>query len=190
MKVIGFGHKKKVGKDTAVKIALAHLRQEYPNIRSMRRGFSDEIKDNAHRMFAWGGLLDSCYYDNHPEEEDIILPAIGHSPRHIWDEIGGKMRDISPKVWSELAFYSLDCDLVLFDGIRFPTEVEYVRKFGGKLARIDRFSAPVSDHLVDHALDNYDGWDATFENNGTIREFGIKIRAFIDSTIKEWDNEF
>ncbi len=187
MRVIGFGHKKKVGKDTAVRFALAHLRQEYPHIKSCRRGFSDAIKDIAFRAYAWGGLQDDLFYANHPNEEDIELPAIGKSPRQIWDELGTKLREICPKTWAELIFYDLDADIVLFDGIRFPTEIDYVRQFNGKVYRIIKDNAPKSEHEVDHALDGYQGWDGTIDNNGTMRDFGKQIKEIVDQCVKEWN---
>lgn len=175
MKIIGFGHRKRVGKDTAAKFLLSDLRMNHGKLRTARLSFGDQLKDMSQRMFGWGGLQSCSYYNNHPEEIEKILPALGKSPRNVWDEMGWMGREIHPKVWVEMAAAGIDCDLAISADIRFPTEVELIRKFGGLAIRIDRPDTPQVDTVVDTALAGFTGWDAVIVNDGNLKQFRQKI---------------
>lgn len=179
MRIIAFGHKKRVGKDTAVRFALSFARQYYPQLQCKRLSFGDQIKELAYRMFRWGGLQDAVYYTNHEHEIEEILPAIGKSPRQIWDEIGHFGASLCPSVWPEMALERIDGDVLFTSDLRRPIEANYAKKFNGACYRIDRDDAPKSNHQVDHYLDDFDGWDGIISNNESLKEFNQKIKKLI-----------
>lgn len=180
MKVIGFGHRQRVGKDLACKILFAHIKDKYPHIKTCRCSFGDQIKEIAYQMYKWGGLQPGIYYENHPDEKDQFIPAIGRSPRGIWIELGFAGQQICDKTWPEMAFADADGDLLLVSDLRRPIETEYVHQFNGICVRIDRPSAKISDDKIDIQLKDHTGWDHIVVNDGTIRNFGDKIRSLFD----------
>lgn len=65
--------------------------------------------------------------------------------------------------------------------VRFPNEVKAIKDKGGKVIRIERmFNGVPSTHFSETALDNYDGFDAVIENNGTIEELIEKVKNYED----------
>lgn len=185
MRIIAFGYKRRVGKDTAVKFALNCARQYFPQIQCQRLSFGDQLKKISVQMFSWAGLQDAVYYDNHPEEREVVLPAAGLSPRQIWDELGSFGAKLCPKVWPEMALKYAEADILFCGDMRRPVEAEYVRAFKGKCYKIIRDKAPVSNHSVDTSLDTYDSWDGIIENNDSQKEFNTKIKQLTVRLLNE-----
>jgi hypothetical protein len=182
MKVIAFGHRQRVGKDTAVKFAMSYIRSKYPQTSVARCSFGDEIKRVAHDMFCWAGLRPGIYYENHSQYKDEPLTIIGKSPRQIWIELGMKAREIDVRVWTELAFSRMSANLVFISDLRHPIELEYVAKFNGIAVRIDRPSEPQVTDGIDEALANH-VFDIVLTNSGTIKEFGTQIQKLVENEL-------
>lgn len=182
MRVIAFGHRQRVGKDTAGKMILSHVRCNYKGVNVTRCSFGDKIKEVAYLMYRWAGLQEGIYYENHPKLKDAILPAIGKSPRQIWIEIGIAGQNIADQTWPEMAFQELDCDLAVVTDLRRPVEIKYVRRFNGIDIRIDRPTEKKVDDACDIQLSQFDEWSATIVNDSTLRDFNKKLISFFE----EW----
>ncbi len=182
MIIIGFGYKKRTGKDTAVRFALSFARQYFPSIATGEISFGNQLKRVATVMFEWAGLKPGDYYNNYPEQIEVPLTTCGLSPRQIWDKIGLMGREIYPKVWVEMAAMDVDADAeVLFSkDVRFPTEIDIIDRFHGYKYRIDRNEAPQGG-AVDQALNDYTGWTGIIQNHGlgTLKDFNVKIKQIV-----------
>src|SRR5678816_3278002 len=88
MKIVAFGHRQRVGKDTATRILITQLKSANSRINVVRVGFADKLKELAEEAYGWAGLQGIDFYENHPEFKDRPLPAIGKSPREIWLALG------------------------------------------------------------------------------------------------------
>lgn len=182
MKIVAFGHRKRVGKDTAGKFLLSYIRQERKTLTAERGSSGDKIKEVAHRMFKWAGLNDSVYYENHPELKDEILPTLGKSPRQVWIDLGNFGRSIVEKIWMECMLSTVSSQILIITDLRTATEVDYVRKFGGICVRIDRNVERGNDNL-DNALANYEGWDYVIDNNSTLKDFRSRIISIFEEAL-------
>lgn len=85
--------------------------------------------------------------------------------------------------------------LWIITDVRFPNEVEAIKKHGGIMVRINRPSwydqeedrlmreflkePPRAEHPSETALDNYEGFDIVIENNGTIEELTEKVKEIL-----------
>lgn len=186
MKILAFGYKKRVGKDTAAQMALSYFRSNYTDIASERLSFFDAAKMMCVSIFGWAGLQDGTYYEDHPEAREQILPAIGKSPRQIWDSFGFYLNDICPKTLPEIAFKKISprSDIVICSDVRKPIEVDYIRRYKESLIiKINRPDAPIGGP-IDNLLDTYTEWDAVIDNIESIRSLNQKIRAVIS---EKWD---
>lgn len=194
MLLLGFGYKKRVGKDTAVKFALSYLRQKKKQngecYYAYRASLFDPVKYHAYQLFKWGGLQDAPYYDDHPEKKEDILPPIGRSPRQIWDELGSTIRNLCPRTLPEVLLsrdyeklYGKEPDILLIPDVRGPEEYEYIKKFHGKVFCINRKDAPISQHIVDNMLNERRDWDGTICNDGTMKEFYNSVISAIDASL-------
>lgn len=182
MKIVAFGHRRRVGKDTAGKFLLSYIRTERKSITVERCSPGDKIKETAYHMFKWAGLNQGVYYENNPDLKETVLPTLGKSPRDIWIDVGNFGRAIDIRIWMETAIASANSDLVILTDLRTQTEVEYVRKFGGICIRVDRAIPKASDNL-DCALEDFQGWDYVIENNGTLKEFRSKVISVFEEAL-------
>src|SRR4051812_22321919 len=94
-KIIAFGHRKEVGKDTAAKYLITELKLRYPGINIQKHGFADKVKDVAQQIYSWADLKSGEYYErlgNHYLKE-VILPKLGKTPRQVWIGVGNGVRN-------------------------------------------------------------------------------------------------
>lgn len=179
-KIVAFGHRKRVGKDTSAKLLDTILRVEKPGIKIAKLSFASKLKDVCYQLFHWAGLKPGIFYEDernaHLREE--ILPKIGKSPRQIWIEVGNKMREVYSDVWIDNALYGTpDAHVLIITDLRFKNEAEKVRVLGGRSIKLTRDSAPVSDDASDCALQDYTAWDEVIDNSGNMHELHGKIEV-------------
>lgn len=67
----------------------------------------------------------------------------------------------------------------IISDVRFPSEVQALRKEKSILIKINRTTGLDDTHKSESALDYYDKWDYTIDNNGTIEELIEKIREIL-----------
>lgn len=184
MKLIGLGHRKRVGKDEATRFALSFARTYRPDLRISILSFGDQVKEVSYSMYSWGGLEHGYHYENHPDEIEEMLPAIGKSPRQIWDTVGLMGREICEKTWVELALVGVDSDLLICKDVRGEHEFGLIKKVGGLSVRVNRIAAPrggpVDDILADAP------WDVDLDNNGTLRDLNVAVKDLTKKCIDEW----
>lgn len=169
MKIIGFGHRKGVGKDTAANFLLTELRVTMPKSRIVKAGFADKVKDVAYQVYAWAGLQQASHYDI-PENynlKDTILPAIGLTPRKLWIGVGNGIRAATSYdgTWLDYLFKGTKADVLIISDVRFPAEADGILSEGGKVYRIDcPWIKKVSDG-ADEPLENYTNWSGIINND-------------------------
>lgn len=186
-KIIAFGHRKRVGKDTSAKLLDTILRVERPNIRVVKLSFASKLKDVCYQLFHWAGLKPGIFYEDernaHLREE--TLPKIGKSPRQLWIEVGNKMREVYPPTWIDNALYGTpEADILLITDLRFPNEAKKIKELGGKCIKLVRASAPVANDESDAALDGFPEWDQILENHGNMHELHVKIEALAQEVLQ------
>lgn len=68
-----------------------------------------------------------------------------------------KMSEYNPSKW-------------IISDVRFPNEVLAIKERGGIIIKLERDNIPISNHLSETALDNYENFNYVISNNGTIEE--------------------
>lgn len=187
MKIIAFGHRQQVGKDTAVKFSLSHIRLEHHGTTVARCSFGDIIKSQAFQLFSWAGLEEGVYYENNPQFKNIVLPTIGKSPRQIWIELGNAGQSLYPKLWNELSFRRFNAEIALVSDLRKIEDIEFCRMFPSKMIRIDNPRVPQVEDNCDEKLANYLDWDFVIQNDGNFQELNFKIKSLVDEILQEWN---
>lgn len=183
MKIIGFGHRKRTGKDTATRFAMSFARIYRPDLKIAVLSFGDRIKEICYAMYSWGGLQKSSFYENHPDSIEEILAPIGKTPRQIWDTVGLTGRLICDKTWTEMALESVDADLLIAKDVRGLSEFDLIKRCGITV-RVNRPGAPrggpVDEILQDAA------WDVELANDAGLRELNGKIKELVGERIDLW----
>ena len=168
--IVGFGHRRRVGKDTLADLVRKHLAMN-SDLRAERVSFARRLKQTAYKLFLYAGLQDPDFYDVHPERREVPLPEIGKSPRDLWIEMGNRLRDVDPDIWIRNALDDPprpEADVVLVSDVRYPNEAAYIRKRLGLLVKVVRPGVSDSDDIADSALAGLpDGkWDKVVVNDG------------------------
>jgi hypothetical protein len=189
---IAFGHRKRVGKDTAARFLSAYLRLKKKGLDIQQKGFGDKVKDITHQLYGWAGLQPGHYYEK-PENAHLIeqiLPRIGKSPRQIWIEFATKVaREVYADTWLDYVLQTTEGDVCILKDLRFPNEAHKILDFGGYIYKINRADAPNNSDLADDQLVEFNQWTKILDNNGSIKEFHDKITTEIGDTILAQLNE-
>ncbi len=172
-KVIAFGHRKLVGKDTCAKYLTTIIRTTEKRIDIQRHGFADELKDQCHRLYGWAGLKSRQHYEENPHEKAMMLPILGKTVRDVWIEYGTLVgRAIYGNTWIDFLFNRPSCDLMLITDLRFENEFDRVRELGGILIKVENSRIPYTEDAADKPLRNKpnEAWDRVIHNEGTHNE--------------------
>jgi len=169
--IIGIGHRRRVGKDTLGNLLWKRL--IHAGVKPARDAFARKLKKAAHRIFAYGGLLEPQQYDHNPDLREKPLPAIGKSPREIWIEVGNKLREVDPAVWIRSVIDApahQNAGVLLVTDTRYPNEVQAIHECGGMVIKIVRPGIPEFRDVADSALaDMPDSeWDLVVANDGDL----------------------
>jgi hypothetical protein len=183
--LIAFGHRRYVGKDTAVRFMLNHLRWEYPGITTQKITFAYTMKEHCYELFQDFGLKTTEYYEQHPEEKDLYIPTLGRSARDVWIKYGNACREIETDVWTNLALKNPLADIVFVTDMRFPNEADCIIEQDGFLVRIDRPDVDQFDDGADSELSNYSGWTHIIKNNGLLSDFHKTIITFTEQVVHD-----
>lgn len=170
--IIAFGHRKQQGKDTAAWY------------------FSELMGDCVIRSLA-GKLYEVCeilvddfqykdFYDKHPELKEIPLEN-GLTPRETLIGVGQKIKEVLGKdCWVKAAlkinsnFYDLEETNVLISDLRYKEEAEVLKKHGAICVRVVRPEIEVKSDSADEDLADWDGWDYTLYNSGSLGTFRME----------------
>ncbi len=171
MKILAFGHQKRVGKDTAAGFAMTLVRTKNLARRAVKAGFADKVKQIAYELYAWGGLMPGPWYEEsiNAHLREVPLQLIGMTPRQIWIAIGMGMREIMrDDTWYKYLFHNVKADFLVISDMRFPCEADYIKSLGGTVVKISRASVPHTSDRADDPLLNYDGWTHTINNDADL----------------------
>jgi hypothetical protein len=111
------------------------------------------------------------------------LPELGCTARWLLQTIGTEWgrQKIADDVWIRCWQARVERhDKVVTDDVRFLNEAEAIKAAGGEMWKVVRRSA-VHDgsHESEGALDNWDGFDAVIDNDGSLEDFRRKIDALL-----------
>jgi hypothetical protein len=185
MKILAFGHQKDVGKDTAARFAITHVRANSRARDVQKHGFADKLKDVCFQIYAWAGMMPGPWYEESPERrklKEVVLPKLGKSPRQIWIAFGNEVKNAAYRyTWLDYLLNTVRCDFLVISDMRFPDEADRIRESGGRVVKILRPSVPHSSDAADDPLLSYDRWDAVISNDGDLRGLNQKVTRFVDT---------
>ena len=179
MTIIGLGHVARVGKDVA---AAALCR----DLGFRRVGFADKLKELAlaadplvtsqtqtANIGVGRGRLAWVVQGMGWEEAKSVYPEV----RSLLQNLGVGARTVfGENFWVDQAFAGIKegTDVVIPD-VRFHSEADAIKARGGFLIRIDRPGHRGQGHVSETALADFDGWDATVTNTGTVQDLETEI---------------
>lgn len=134
-------------------------------------GFADALKETCNYLTGHDYTL--------RETKDMeIWPGV--TGRRVLEVVGTQaMRSLNENYWIDKALEKAKLyDNVVIPDVRFPNEVEAIRKLGGKIIRINRPGC----QRTGHESDNWDKLEVDYEidNSGTLEEFHENIKKCLD----------
>ena len=179
MKILAFGYRKRVGKDTAGKFLDSYLRVERPGLKIKKVSFASKLKDISWQLFGWAGLQPGVYYETEAgvKIKEVVLPKIGKSPRQIWIEVGNKMREVYQDVWIDQALQGITADILITTDLRFRNEAAKMKVLGGLVCKIIREGLPQGTDPAEIDLDEWTDWDFVILNDGDLSSLHEKVEA-------------
>lgn len=179
--IIGFGHRSRVGKDTASGFLNTELR--IMGIKTIHVSFAAKLKETCYDVYGWSGIKRAIHYEEHPEDRQKIIPELGMTPVELWVKVGNKLREVYDKTWIKAALCGQqNTQVVIVSDVRYPNEVDVIHGLGGLVFRIKNSRAPILDTVADNALEGCTGetWDGTIENEGSLADLHLQIRLLAE----------
>lgn len=176
--IVGIGGHLRAGKDSVAEV----LCREYG---FCRIGFADALKYEVGRIMRLP-LLAYCQ-KVYGEASDAVLHRL------LWESRDGFSRALL-QAWGTELRRQEDPDYwvkawqrgvavhhaVVCPDVRFPNELETVRKMGGILVLIRRPGYNGDGHQSEQLADDPSTWDSLIENEGTLQELEAKVRDWKD----------
>jgi len=169
--IIGFGHRRRTGKDAVAGLVRDRLRAAGANV--FRDAFAWNLKQVTRMMFRYVGLADDTVYEDCPDLREKKMPGIEMSPRDLWIAVGNKIREIAPDVWIRGVLDNpayVSGSVLLISDVRYPNEVKAIRDRGGAVIKVVRPGIPESADIADSALAGMKtgAWDRVVLNDGDL----------------------
>jgi hypothetical protein len=183
--IVGFGCKRRRGKDTCCRMAKELLEEWGYKVRL--DGFALSLKEGIGKGVF--GLTDEQLYGAAKFDVD---PFWGLTPRDILQRGGTEaMRNtFGQDIWVQTLERRASADpetSVLICDVRFPNEVEGLRRLGGYAVLVDRplelvptAASPEEDqHASETSLDHFTGWDFCIENDSSLEHLREEVRGML-----------
>lgn len=172
-RLIGFGHRARVGKDTAVEGLGWHRLALADSVRKLLYDMDPMVFGNLRLS----SLVDDVGWENAKDAREVrrLLQQLGNGARqhlgvYVW---------LDPLIVRISGLRDAGVDVAVAD-VRYPNECEAIQEMGGLMVRIDRPSVPLLDHPSECALDEWTGWDAVITNDGSVTDLVDAIRVVVD----------
>ena len=169
--LIGLVGKKFSGKDTMGK----YMTQAY-NFK--RISFADRLKE--HCKIRYG------FEDAQLEElKDIVDEKWGFTPRKTFKDTGMRFREVDPDYWVNQVQFDIvtnDDDNIVVTDVRFQNEADMIRKNGGFLIGVSRYSRDTDTHVSETSLDEIKVDHIVF-NNDSIESLNIQVDKLMSAMV-------
>lgn len=182
MKLIAFGHRDGVGKDTAAKFLASILKTEKRVENVTFLSFATKLKEVAHQIYKYAGLMSGDYYEIEGNQylKNIKIPALDKTPREIWIALGNYCRDIYEHTWIDNLEHYCNNNRVqvgIIRDLRFPNEADGVLAKGGFVFKVNNKRVTEGRPLneAETPLINYSNWSGEIDNETTLKDFYQKI---------------
>lgn len=172
--IIGLGFKARAGKDTVA----SHLVNNYSFV---QESFAYPLKEYIGRQIC--GFNDKQLYGDWKETID---PEWEMTPRKMLQLVGtdALRKVVHDDFWiipmkRKLKEHLRNGRHVVISDVRFLNEINMIKNLNGLVIRIDRENPDkingIEKHSSEFQLENYDAWNFTLDNNGTLEELYKKV---------------
>lgn len=176
--IVGFRGHSGVGKDTSVRL-LRQVLLGKAKVESL--AIAGKVKTIAYSLYAHLGHEHPSHYDTFREDRYVKLPLIDKTPVEIWCTLGTDAirNHVYQNTWIDLAILHAeesDAELFCLTDVRYPSEIEAIRRAGGVIVNVMNPRAKPLNSDADHALDNWHGtYEYDLSNDSTETELENRV---------------
>lgn len=182
---LGIGGKRGSGKSTLASALIFECARR--GIDAVQVPFAEGVKQTCATMTG------RRYVDfDDPATKDAPTKWLGwRSPRDLMKDIGALGRCYDLNFWVNRAFRTAELlapYVAIFPDTRFLNEAEGIREHGGDrsiLVRVERPGLALDADPSETSLDDYEGWDYRFTNNGSLGDVDAYALVIV-KRIVEW----
>lgn len=188
MIVVAFGHRSRVGKDSAAKFLSSALRIQAPRLNVRTISFAAKLKDITHQLYAWAGAKPAMHYENKPADRDQKLPGFDGTIVDLWVSVGEKLREVDKMTWiCPVTRVDFGLDVLIVPDLRHTNEFEELRtRPFTYLCKVTNSRVPRREgKSIDDMLETETRWHLAFENEGTLKDLNTQMTDFATHLIKE-----
>ena len=172
--ILGTGYRARTGKDTVGD----YLEDRFGWYRTC---FAASLKEATKAIYGWGDV------HVYGEAKETLDPFWEITPREALQKLGTEIRKtMRPDIWVKSVQRRIEIEPEanwIITDVRFPNEVEVIKKLGGFVIRIDRTypdQISTQGHESEHALDNFKAWDDIIDNNSSFEDLFISVDKTIE----------
>jgi hypothetical protein len=192
VKVIGFSGLAGSGKTTASEALLNEAVEQ--RLSAVKLSFAAPLRMICTIAYPW---VPREYFYGNKEQKETQIPGMpeGITGRRILQLIGtDAFRNIYVETWTRLVEYQIEdarkcgnTDLIVIDDVRFPNELEMLKRVGAVTLRCNRkqrFSDDPVQMSVIHESEAHISTlavDVDIDNNGTFDELSARVRSLLDT---------
>jgi hypothetical protein len=190
--IIGIGHVRRAGKDTAAQAIM----QRWP-ADVVRIGFADALKElalGADPLIVAAGPTNVGVGKSHLKG---LVAALGweHAKdqlpevRRFLQNLGESARNtFGVNFWVERVMRAVEdtgAKIVVIPDVRYISELETIQAAGGKVIKIHRPGFRAEGHVSETELSAVpdEAWDAVIENSGTVVDLGAAVVGCVEKWI-------
>lgn len=165
------------GKDTTCELINNYIKLK--ELKSINLQFSTYIKMYAKAISGWNGEEDT--------KPRSLLQEIGTSI--IRDKIDNEF--FIKRIIGDIKVYSYYCDVITISDARLPEEIDSIYEAFDNVVRINierpnydnNLNSKEKKHRTEVGLDNYNNYDYTIINDGTLEDLNKKIEKIVNEVL-------
>lgn len=175
--ILAIGHEAGTGKDTFSMFLVDWLRQHGPrNMNIVRQGFVTNLYETCVLMYGWAGFKSRAYYDQHPAEKDVVLPALGKKVWQILEDVSDKLTEYDANIFYNSVVKTTGAHLKIIPDLRRPLEFDQLVRDKAYTLRVAKTGYTSNRRFCQYLLPYADKWNKTIWNDGTLND--LKNQAF------------
>jgi hypothetical protein len=177
---IGIGHKSRQGKDAFSDFLVSYLRMNTKSKKIVKLGWADALKNICHQTYSWTGIKPPQHYEVKPEDRNIKYDFgfMKGTVVDLWIAVGNHFREMDQQIWVNASLKCTQADVVIFKDTRYLNEAEALKASGGILVKVVRPGFEGLPSVTDNALNGFEGWDITIQNNGDLQQLHALAENF------------
>jgi hypothetical protein len=181
-KILAFGHRSGVGKDTAVSMASRLLTGQC--CMCDKYSFANSLKLECYSLF---GTLPPATYEQYRSLRSTKVEGLDLNVVELWVKFGEACRQIDPLIWVKQCMKAIENDskyneVALISDLRHPNEATSLKKSGAILIKVESNVPDKPEALVDQYLKEYDAWDyEIYAEQGDLVTLEAEVKRVLQS---------